>query len=598
MDPATREALRNELREELISEFEQRLETAREEMRDEVRAAVTSAGVASEWEEEWDEVRPRLDFLELDGYFRTRMDLFNQFDLNTGPDPEGFHFFPVDPRNPDNKTIAGANMRLRIDPTFNVSEEIRLRAQIDVLDNLVYGSTNGGGFTTVGGVGVGNQRHPYVFDSSTQAVPRFGWNAVVDSIQVKRAWAEVRTPIGELRFGRMPTNFGLGMNVNDGNCLDCDHGDTVDRFMFATRIADHVIAPAIDFTAEGPTSADPFFGNPTNQPFDRTQTDDARDYVLMILRRDSDEEMRKMRVAGRDTFINYGLYFIYREQSWDAPVLNVAGPGNGNAGGGSPTSSINANDFIFRDAWAVIPDVWFRLIHKNLRLEFEAVTVQGEIGNRTYLPRPDGATAAQDQSIDLEQYGFVVQSELRLVDDKLGLGLEVGFASGDNAPGFGNFPGRGTPDSPFPSTGSWDGPQFNCSQPSCSDSNVRNFRFNRDYRVDLILFREILGGVTDATYVKPTVNYDITEGLGANLAIIYSQANSSGTTPTGNKPLGIEIDAAINYLSDDGFVASIAYGVLFPLSGLDQITDPTNPTRNVINAETAQTIRGFFGVVF
>lgn len=598
MDPATREALRNELREELLSEFEQRLETAREEMRDEVRAAVTSAGVASEWEEEWDEVRPRLDFLEIDGYFRTRMDLFHQFDLNTGPDPEGFFFFPVDPRDPDNKTIAGANMRLRIDPTLNVSEEIRIRAQIDVLDNIVYGSTNGGGFTTVGGVGVGNQRHPYVFDTSNTSVPRFGWNAVSDSIQVKRAWAEVRTPIGELRFGRMPTTFGLGMNVNDGNCLDCDHGNTVDRIMFATRIADHVIAPALDFAAEGPTSADPYFGYPTNQPFDRTQTDDARDYVLMVLRRDSDEEMRKMRVAGRDTFINYGLYFVYREQSWDAPALNVPGPGNGNAGGGSPFSGINPNDFIFRDAWAVIPDVWFRLIHKNFRLELEAVTVQGEIGNRTYLPRPDGATAAQDQTIDLEQYGFVIQSELRLVDDKLGLGLEVGFASGDNAPGFGNFPGRGTPENPFPPRGSWDGPQFNCSQPSCSDNDIRNFRFNRDYRVDLILFREILGSVTDATYVKPTVRYDITEGLGANLAIIYSQANSSGTTPTGNKPLGIEIDAAINYLSDDGFVASIAYGVLFPLSGLDQIGDPTNPTRNVIGAETAQTVRGFFGVVF
>lgn len=602
LDPAAREALRNELREELVSEFEQRLETAREEMRDEVRAAVVSAGAASEWEEEWDEVRPRLDFLEIDGYFRTRMDLFNQFDLNTGADPEGFHFFPVDPRNPDANTVAGANMRLRIDPTLNVSEEIRIRAQIDIFDNLVLGATNAGGFTTIAGIGVGNQRNPYVFDTSDQAVPRFGWNAVADSIQVKRAWAEVRTPIGELRFGRMPTNFGLGMNINDGNCLDCDHGNTVDRIMFATRIADHVIAPALDFVSEGPTSADPFFGNPTNQPFDRSQGDDARDYVVMILRRDSDEEIRKMRVAGRETFINYGVYFIYREQTWDAPALNVPGGtaegANGNAGGGAVGSDINANDFIFRDAWAVIPDLWFRLIHKNLRLEFEATTVQGEIGSRTYLPRPDGATASQDQSIDLEQYGFVLQSEIRLVNDKLGLGLELGFASGDSAPGFGNFPGRSTPENPFPTRGSWEGAQFNCSQPACSDNDVRNFRFNRDYRVDLILFREILGGVTDATYVKPTVNYDITEGLGANLAIIYSQANSSGTTPTGNKPLGIEIDAAINYLSDDGFVASLAYGVLFPLSGLDQITDPANPSRGAISAETAQTIRGFFGVVF
>lgn len=605
LTPAEREALRQEIKQELSAEFEQQLQTAREEMRDEVRAAVTSAGAATEWDEEWEEVRPKLDFLELDGYFRTRMDLFYNFDLNTGPDAGGFHFFPVDPSKPSANTVAGANMRLRVDPTFNVSEEIRLRAQMDVFDNLVYGSTNGGGFALLpDGTGVGNQRYPYNFQTQNQASPRFGWNSIADSIQVKRAWAEVRTPIGELRFGRQPNNFGMGMLFNDGNCLDCDNGDNVDRIMFATRVANHVIAPAIDFGSEGPTSANPFFDYPNPQPFDRSQRDDSRDYVLTILRRDSDEEMRKMRVAGRDTFINYGLYFAYRTQSWDTPALDVPGPGNGNAGGGAPvdgtTEPPNGDLWIPRDAWAVIPDVWFRLIHKSLRVELEFATVQGSLGNRSFQTTAGAAEGpTEDQSIDLAQYGAVLQTELKLIDDKLGLGLEVGYASGDQAPGFGNFPGRQDPTSgQFPRRGDWEGLQFNCSQPACSDDAIRNFRFSPDYHVDLILFREILGGVTDATYVKPSVNYDVTEGLGLNLAIIYSQANASGTTPTGDKPLGVEIDASVNYLSDDGFVASLAYGVLFPLSGLDQLRDPTDPARGTIGAETAQAVRGFFGVVY
>ncbi len=579
---AEREALREQLRQELSAEFEQRLERAREEMRDEVRAAVTSAGAATEWEEEWEDVRPQLEFLELDGYFRTRMDVFSNFDLNTGRDPSGSHFFPVDPRDADRGTIAGANMRFRVDPTLNVSEEIRLRAQVDVLDNLVLGSTPRGGF----GLTAGNQRYPYVFGTESTAVPETGFNAITDSIAVKRAWAEVRTPIGELRFGRMPTHFGLGMNVNDGNCIDCDHGDTVDRIMFATRIADHVIAPAIDFVSEGPTSADLNTWYPNAQPFDRSQGDDARDYVLSILRRDDDEEIRRMRTAGRETFFNYGLYFTYREQAWDAPA--VAG---GNAGGGAPGAPIS---FVPRDAWAVIPDVWVRLLHNNYRLEFEFVTVQGEIGSRSL----GGAGATDDQSLELQQYGAVLQNELRLVDDKLALGLEIGFASGDDAPGFGNFPGRTGSADGFTQRGDWEGPQFNCATAACSDNSINNFRFDRDYHVDLILFREILGGVTDATYVKPSVNYDITEGLGLNLAIIYSQANATGTTPTRNGPLGIEIDAGVNYLSDDGFVASLGYGVLFPMSGLDQLRNPANPAAGTIGAETAQAVRGFFGVIY
>lgn len=584
-----RQRLREELRRELSEEFERRLQQAREEMRDEVRAAVISAGAATEWEEEWEQVRPSLDFLEIDGYFRTRMDLFDNFDLNTGPDASGFHLFPVDPFSDSHDTIAGANMRLRVEPTFNVSEEIRLRAQIDIFDNLVLGSTPRGGFSAASVTG--NERHPLVFLTEGQDVPRFGWNSFADSIVAKRAWAEVRTPLGELRFGRMPTHFGLGMNINDGNCIDCDHGDTVDRIMFATRIADHVIAPALDFVSEGPTSGNLYTWYPNAQPFDRTQVDDGRDWVLMVLRRDTEDEIRRMRAAGRRTFVNYGLYLTYREQSWDAPTLHVPG---------SDTTAIADDAFVPRDAWAVMPDVWFRLLHDNYRLELEFVTVQGKIGSRSLLDGQQGRDITESQSLELQQYGLVVQNEFRLADDKLKLGLEIGYASGDSAYGFGNFPGRTNPDTgrSFTARGDWEGPQFNCAQAACSDNTIQNFRFDRDYHVDLILFREILGGVTDASYVKPSLVYDVTEGLGLNLAIIYSQANEARSTPTGKRPLGIEIDAGINYVSDDGFVASFAYGVLFPLSGLDQLRSPGTPGSSTISADTAQAVRAYFGVVY
>lgn len=585
MSEEERDSLRQEIRRELEAEFEGKLEETRDELRDEIRAAIITQGASQAWEDDWDDawedVQPRLDFFELDGYFRTRMDLFHQFDLGTREN-RGGPIFPVDPQDPDRKTVAGANMRLRLDPTLNVSEEVRVRAQIDVFDNLVWGSTPRGGFA----LGQGNQRYPWVFLSPTQEPPRFGWNSAADSIQVRRAWAEVRTPVGELRFGRMGDHFGLGMNVNDGNCLDCDHGDTVDRFMFAMKIADHIVAPALDFVSEGQTSADLYTDIPNAQPFDRSQSDDARAWVLTILRRDTDEDIRQMRVAGRDTFFNYGLHFSYRTQRWDSPIANVPNIDTGDS---------DQPLFVPRDAWAVIPDLWLRFQHKKYRLELELVTVQGKLRNRASLWDPTLPEA--NRELSLNQWGAVMQNEVLLADDKLALGVELGFASGDAAPGFGNFPARPDEGDVFPEKGAWDGAQFNCRQPSCSDNTIDNFVFDRDYRIDLILFREILGSITDVSYVRPSLRYDILDGLDANLALIFSRVNKGGTTPTGKHAMGIELDAIVNYISADGFIASLGYGVLFPLAGLNGVLSETDGGGRV-DAKTAQAVRAYFGVVY
>jgi uncharacterized protein (TIGR04551 family) len=562
------------LRRQILEEVEGRFDTVKEEIRDEIRAAVTSANAAQAWEEEFAETRPELEFFEAHGYFRTRMELFDQFDL--GHEAEGGPtIYPDDPIQPDRSTNAFADLRLRFEPTLNISEEVRIKAQIDLLDNVLLGSSPDYG-----------SRAGYMFAVEGQRPPQYAENSWTDSIAVKRAWAEVRTPFGELRFGRMGTHWGLGMLANDGNCLDCDHGDTVDRILFATKIADHVIAPAIDFLSEGPTTAIPGDPIPTARPVDLTQLDDARDFVLAIARKDDDEDMRKKRLAGQETFINYGLYFIYRTQNWDAVNLNAIGADPEVA---LEEGGVTNTGFVPRDAWAVIPDLWFRLVHKSWRLELEFVTVQGEIGNWAQDP-DDAATATEN--LTLEQYGAVLQNEFQLLDGDLSLGLELGYASGDPAYGFGNFPGRRGEET---TRGAWEGPQYACATARCSDNKIQNFRFDRDYRVDMILFREILGGVTDATYVKPTLRYDVTEGLNLNLGIVYSQANEARSTPSGEKPLGVEIDAGIMYRSDDNFVAGVRYGVLFPMGGLDQY-DPI--TGDLGDASTAQAIRGIFAVTY
>ena len=65
-------------------------------------------------------------------------------------------------------------------------------------------------------------------------------NAIEDN-EYSRAWAEVGTPFGQLRFGRMPAHWGLGIYANDGSCWNCDHGDNQDRLVFTTNLFGNVI---------------------------------------------------------------------------------------------------------------------------------------------------------------------------------------------------------------------------------------------------------------------------------------------------------------------------------------------------------------------
>ena len=107
------------------------------------------------------------------------------------------------------------------------------------------------------------------------------------------------------------------------------------------------------------------------------------------------------------------------------------------------------------------------------------------------------------------------------------------------------------------------------NQAPCQDTDIRNFRFNQDYRIDLILWREIIGGITDALYIKSGTSYAFNDSLSVFGALIYSKALKPTSTPSGTSTqLGFEVNAGVRYQTDDGFYAQLAYGILFPFDGL------------------------------
>jgi uncharacterized protein (TIGR04551 family) len=530
------------------------VERVKQELRDEIRAEMQAQQSAREFLQGAADETRKLQFLELDGYLRVRSDLFNGMDLGRAPDPLGFFVYPRPLINPDeSSTLTNVNMRLRMSPILNVSEEIRVLGQVDVLDNLVLGSTPGSLF----------QRSDATdfLSSRTQLPLSDGFNADRDSIRVKRAWAEVRTPVGLLAFGRQPASWGLGMLQNPGEELDDDFGDTVDRIQFAiplrsTPIGPITVVPLYDLVATGLTSADLQSGRGIGQPFDREQGDDATALGFKIVRAETEEERRLKIEQGLSSW-NYGLFYRFLQQGFAFPQFESGQLGTPPSGGNQPEPTdpqTAAGRAVRRDASAHVLDLWGRWQTRRWRFEWELAGVLGEIGNAS-----DDADSPLDRPVLLRQFGLVLQGEHR-IRNRMTLGTEVGLASGDRNPGFGNQPGRGAGP-----PGTIDGRQFT---PDDGVMDVRNFRFSQAYRVDLVLFRELLGNVTDAWYAKPTFRYELIDGLELRTAIIYSQAMRRESTPSGrHKPLGIEADLGVHYRSDDGFHAWLDWGVLQPLDG-------------------------------
>ncbi|MDP3154065.1 MAG: TIGR04551 family protein [Archangium sp.] len=582
---------------DLRKEFEAKLDAARrevKELREEMRAQLATQSVAQGWQEDWVDEKRKLELVTFDGYLRVRPDLFYKFDMNRGDDGAGFPLFPRS--SASERTQAGVNMRFRFEPTINVSEEVRVRAQVDALDNLIWGSTPDYAFSRNRDNGFYSDRNEFSIFSASQTTQRSGINSVQDSIAVKRVWGEVSTPVGILRFGRMGSHWGLGMLHNDGNGIDNDWGDTVDRVSFtAEPLPGFYVTPMMDFNIEGLSSRRSLEGG---QPFDLSNSDDAHSYIIAAQRRDTEQE-RRAKLDANGTVFNYGLHFTYRTQRNDNVDALSAPLGNSEGTSGS-TAAYPA--VVLRKADIFMPDLWAKVERKEWRIEAEFAAVLGGIQNRSL----NANSTDTNQALGVYQFGGVIQGEVKLLNGDLEIGGEVGFASGDKAAGFGNAPRRkGSGLNGATELGDTEGPQYRCDN-GCADNEINNFRFNRDYRVDMILYREILGGVTDSLYFKPRAKYRITQGFEAFASVIYSRALFPESAPgfpyaNSNASLGVEINGGARYETEDGFYGQLQYGILFPLEGFKKggpLADGSASNVPLANIENPQALRAVVGIKF
>ena len=556
--------------------------------------------------------------VEVHGYLRARPEWMHQFDLgwdDLALRENGVQFRDSTlpwTRNPDNglrdlcstdpvagsttrvpgnctgRTQTMAKMRFRINPEIHVTDNIAIYSQIDVFDNLILGSTPQGFYTR----GEPSPWAPVTAFSQTQVTPT-EQNSLTPSITVSRAWAEVTNQtLGQIRFGRMPGQWGLGILANAGNGIDSDYQTHSDRIMYAARVKPlHLFLAAFyDFASTGGTSAQYRYESGQGQPIDVSQLDDVNQYGLALGRRVDPAEARQ-RLARGQLVVNAGLYGLYRTQLLTSEYEQRGSATADQRVAGTGMSPTYGSQFSRRDAWAVISDVWLQVLHRSFRFELEAAFIYGN----TSL-----SVAANDSGarrIDIATFGGAAEFEYRLLNNRLTLEFKTGYASGD-----------------ADLEGLTYGDRLITPQRAAATSNSL-FRFHPDYRVDMILWRQIFRQVSGAYYFRPGVTYAFVNSPGGDrlygrAAVIWSRASEFVQTRGNAADLGIEINAELTYQSNfrdttlgdrpgAGFFASLQYGVLFPMAGLGPRADErTTAAYSGFTFSTAQTLRGVVGVMY
>ena len=477
----------------------------------------------------------------------------------------------------DASLLSWASMRVRYGATIHLGQRFRIQFSADALDNLVLGSNPASGHA---GFNEGTF-------SDGQGSPTSGINGLEDALLVREVYGSWHfLSLADLDFGRMNDHFGSGLIRNRGDCIDCDRGSYFDGIRAGLDLFGVRAEATIELTDVGAVETGDGW---TGQPKDFGVDDDTLTYTVRVLSsRTPSMSDRQRSTTSREVGslqVDWGIFFAFTEQVLSSEKQSV---------GLLPTQCTTESgellprDELPWDCWQLQPrqlfiwkpSLWTKIDWRpdfSSRLTFE-IELAGQFGDAQYL---QGDPDLGDTSKDFE--GFAGALDLTYRTGRLETGLSAGFATGDDRLYLGYLDGQNIVDP--------DDANYEANENVRTNANVTSYWFNTDYKLDLLLFRQILGGVTNAYYVKPWVSYALLDTddlkIKARFDVAYAGAMNPEGTPGQGNHWGIEMDAGLHLEFSPGFEVAVDGGVLLPM---DALADPTTGA----DPSTAFALRGLF----
>jgi hypothetical protein len=310
-------------------------------------------------------------------------------------------------------TYAFQNLRLRPHVKYGPKEDAPIAAlyvEADALSNVVFGDNARMGRTPL-------------FAEQPSLTNNEGFD-LQDSFWVRRAWTEFLIPIGQMRVGRMPLEWGLGILAQNDNRLqdwgDPQFGSTVDRILFATRPltvynalakGDARSTPLIFAVAYDKLVKDPLVDMvaPPDDPaaargpapfgFLSRRDNDVNQVNIALMWSDPDFGRR----ASDNLFVGY--FMLYRWQNFT-------------------NSTIFVHDVSWKFRYGLGPG------KPSFFTEGELVNIHGESGALPFAA--PGCTTLPCPTVDAMIFGAVGRVGLIDHDEMWKAWLEVGYSSGDD----------------------------------------------------------------------------------------------------------------------------------------------------------------------
>ena len=175
-----------------------------------------------------------------EGHYRSRVRYFNSLSLAS-----------VDDNASSEEASTWTDHRLRIQPGFKISDHASVFMDMDVLPFVTWG----GNPVTMTDPATGESVES-VFAHSVEPPTAEDGSGGTQNIQFRRAWAQIDTGWGNIRFGRMPIHWGSGMVYNAGNGPLSEYGDTADRIQVSAPVGPVYLLGAIETSAENLPNVD------------------------------------------------------------------------------------------------------------------------------------------------------------------------------------------------------------------------------------------------------------------------------------------------------------------------------------------------------